>query len=309
MITEREPLVSVGIPCYNRPEGLRRTLECIIEQTYRNLEIIVSDNCSPNPDVERVGREFAEKDKRIQYIKQETNIGVLNNFRFLAENSSGEYFLWAADDDWISQYYIEKCVGHLQNNIDYCITVGTPLYDIDGEIKSIHSNRRTSFEQNNPFQRVLSTYLATGPNLAAIYGVIVKKNLEKISMTNVFGSDRHIIASLAFLGKIKMLEDICIVRKIGMSESHKKMCDAVGWRYYGVFFTRFLFALGAAKNIFFATRVYYGYPLYKKIFLSLFCFFGSIMDTFYIYYIKSYGYYALSICKKICYRIKDLFMS
>jgi glycosyltransferase involved in cell wall biosynthesis len=61
MNMENEPLVSVGIPCYNRPEGLKRTLECITGQTYKNLEIIVSDNCSPDPEVERVGREYASR--------------------------------------------------------------------------------------------------------------------------------------------------------------------------------------------------------------------------------------------------------
>ena len=48
----RQPLVSVGIPTYNRPEGLRRTLECITKQTYKNLEIIVSNNCSSGPEIE-----------------------------------------------------------------------------------------------------------------------------------------------------------------------------------------------------------------------------------------------------------------
>lgn len=61
MKMEEGPLVSVWIPCYNRPEGLKRTLECITGQTYKNLEIIVSDNCSPDPEVERVGREYASR--------------------------------------------------------------------------------------------------------------------------------------------------------------------------------------------------------------------------------------------------------
>ena len=71
-----EPLVSVGIPTYNRPEGLRRTLECITGQTYRNLEIIVSDNCSPDPEVERVVRSFMAHDARIQYFRQPENKGA-----------------------------------------------------------------------------------------------------------------------------------------------------------------------------------------------------------------------------------------
>ena len=78
------PLVSVGIPTYNRPDGLRRTLECITGQTYRNLEIIVSDNCSPNPDADKVGKEFAQKDPRIQYFRQKENTGGFN-FKFVLQ--------------------------------------------------------------------------------------------------------------------------------------------------------------------------------------------------------------------------------
>jgi glycosyltransferase involved in cell wall biosynthesis len=102
---DKKPLVSVGIPCYNRPEGLRKTLECITGQTYRNLEIIVSDNCSPNPEVERVGREFANLDRRIQYIRHPTNYGASFNFRYVLRTVTGEYFMWAADDDeWLPEF-------------------------------------------------------------------------------------------------------------------------------------------------------------------------------------------------------------
>lgn len=100
-----EPLVSVGIPTYNRPDGLRRTLECITGQTYKNLEIIVSDNCSPGPDVEIVVREYMAKDKRIQYYRQGINNGAIFNFQFVLDKSTGEYFMWAADDDeWLPEF-------------------------------------------------------------------------------------------------------------------------------------------------------------------------------------------------------------
>lgn len=85
------PLVSVGIPTYNRPEGLRRTLECITGQTYKNLEIIVSDNCSPGPVNEKVVREFMARDRRIRYFRQDENKGAGFNFRFGLGQSSQTY--------------------------------------------------------------------------------------------------------------------------------------------------------------------------------------------------------------------------
>jgi glycosyltransferase involved in cell wall biosynthesis len=73
---ENQPLVSVGIPTYNRPAGLHRTLECITQQTYPNLEIIVSDNCSPDVEIGKVVQSFIEVDHRIKYFRQPKNIGA-----------------------------------------------------------------------------------------------------------------------------------------------------------------------------------------------------------------------------------------
>ena len=116
---DSKSLVSVGIPTYNHPQGLRRTLECITGQTYENLEIIISDNCSPDPETEAVAHEFMEKDSRIQYFRQPENKGAWPNFEFVLEKATGEYFMWAADDDEWEQRYVEACVHKLMHNKRY----------------------------------------------------------------------------------------------------------------------------------------------------------------------------------------------
>lgn len=105
------PLVSVGIPTFNRPEGLRRTLCQILAQTHENLEVIISDNASTNPEVERVGTEFAAKDQRVRYIRQPANIGAMPNFKHVLLRATGDYFMWAADDDEWSPLFVEKCLS------------------------------------------------------------------------------------------------------------------------------------------------------------------------------------------------------
>jgi glycosyltransferase involved in cell wall biosynthesis len=107
----QQPLVSVGIPTYNRPVGLRRTLQHICNQTYSNLEIIVSDNASPGSETEATVREFSAADARIKYFRQPANVGISANFRFVLDNSSGDYFMWAADDDEWDASFIETCLA------------------------------------------------------------------------------------------------------------------------------------------------------------------------------------------------------
>lgn len=111
-------LVSVGIPTYNRPDGLRRTLECVTSQTYTNLEIIVSDNCSTIPEVQTIVESFAKNDSRIVYIRQDVNIGAGKNFTFVLNRASAGYFIWAADDDeWLELDFLEKMMKYAPRNI------------------------------------------------------------------------------------------------------------------------------------------------------------------------------------------------
>jgi len=109
------PLISVGVPTYNRPDGLRRTLSCLSVQTYPRLEILVSDNCSPGTETAKVLAEMAERDPRIRYVHQSKPLGATGNFRFVFRETRGDYFMWAADDDEWEPTFIERCFNALQN--------------------------------------------------------------------------------------------------------------------------------------------------------------------------------------------------
>lgn len=130
--SDSEPLVSVGIPVYNRPSGLSRTLSCITGQTYRNLEIIVSDNASPGDEMEHVARQFMAADPRIRYGRQSENIGVSSNFKFVLRQATGKYFMWAADDDEWDPRFVEVCVGLLERGAVSAMTGFDTLYRTSG---------------------------------------------------------------------------------------------------------------------------------------------------------------------------------
>jgi glycosyltransferase involved in cell wall biosynthesis len=121
---EEQPLVSVGIPTYNRAHTLKRTLECITQQTYKNLEIIVSDNASPNEETSNLVKQFQQVDNRIVFYEHESNLGAIVNFGFVAKQAKGGFFMWAADDDEWAPWFVERCVRALQKN-QKAIAVGT----------------------------------------------------------------------------------------------------------------------------------------------------------------------------------------
>lgn len=105
-----QPLVSVGIPTFERPEGLRNTLGYITGQSHKNLEIIISDNCSPGAETRSVAEEFMRQYPCIQYFRQKQNIGAMANYKFVLEKASGQFFMWAADDDEWGADFIETCL-------------------------------------------------------------------------------------------------------------------------------------------------------------------------------------------------------
>ena len=101
-------LVSIGIPTYNRANSyLRCALQSAVNQTYKNIEVIVSDNCSPD-NTESVVKEF--NDPRIRYYRQRENIGPLNNRNFCLEQAQGQYFVMLLDDDLIDDDFISTCM-------------------------------------------------------------------------------------------------------------------------------------------------------------------------------------------------------
>jgi len=73
------PKVTIGIPVFNGDQFLRKSIESIINQSYQDIEIIISDNCSTD-NTQTICLEYASRDNRIRYIRQPKNYGSINNF-------------------------------------------------------------------------------------------------------------------------------------------------------------------------------------------------------------------------------------
>jgi glycosyltransferase involved in cell wall biosynthesis len=127
------PLVSIGVPTYNRPSGLRRTLQCLTTQSYTNLEILVSDNSSPTGEPEEVVHEFMAHDSRITYHRQSQPLPVNANFRFVLDKAQGPLFMWAADDDEWDEGFVSECVAAFRDDVVSVMPHMRTLYRVQGE--------------------------------------------------------------------------------------------------------------------------------------------------------------------------------
>lgn len=109
----RTPLLSIGLPVYNGAGHLREALESLVAQDVDDFELVICDNASTD-DTPRICAEFAERDPRVRYVRNETNIGAAANFNRAFELCSGSYFMWASHDDVWEPSFASACIARLQ---------------------------------------------------------------------------------------------------------------------------------------------------------------------------------------------------
>jgi len=124
------PLVSIGIPVYNGELYIFKTLNSALNQTYKNLEIIIYDNCSTDKTAEII-KTF--KDSRITYHLNDKNYGSFMNFQKCLESCTGEFIKLLNADDLLKPNAIEVQVDELINNpdISLCITATNVINEFD----------------------------------------------------------------------------------------------------------------------------------------------------------------------------------
>lgn len=112
------PLVSICIPCYNSENTIGKTIQSVLDQTYSNIEIIISDNASTDHTTEVVS---AFTDSRIKLFVNDSNLGMFRNFQAALSRASGKYVKCLCADDVITPDCIEKQVNaflqHPNDNI------------------------------------------------------------------------------------------------------------------------------------------------------------------------------------------------
>ena len=117
----KEPLMSVVIPMYNAHDFIGKTMEHLIHQTYKNMEIIIVDDGSTD-GCDKIIKEYAKKDKRIKLIKQKNaGVSAASNTGILA--ATGDYVSIHDHDDFVNLDYFEK-VAHVATLTDADILCG-----------------------------------------------------------------------------------------------------------------------------------------------------------------------------------------
>lgn len=109
------PLLSIGLAVYNGARHLRASIDSLLAQDVGDLELIISDNASTD-ETQAICLDYASRDPRVRYGRNETNIGAAANFNRVFQLSIGEYFMWGSDDDLWDPRFARLCIERLERS-------------------------------------------------------------------------------------------------------------------------------------------------------------------------------------------------
>ena len=248
------PLVSVGIPTYNRMDMLQRAVKSVLAQDYINLEVIISDNASTD-GTRAYCEELAQRDCRVRYIRQSRNIGPTANMVTVLDQSRGDFYMLLCDDDWLDRTYVSDCVSTLLERPELILVCGKPLlYEGD---RWIGEGVKTNLLQDCARDRVRAYFRQVEEN-GAVHGLIRRNVLMRLpSMPNIMGGDWLYVASIAFLGKVKTLDSSAIHKsKGGISRTPHSLRQAMGLTGFKSRFQRVNMLASVIKDIAWTSPVY-----------------------------------------------------
>lgn len=197
-----EPLVTVALPVYNGAAHLGQALASLRAQTYRNLEIIVSDNASTDATPEIVQAAVAE-DPRIRSFRHERNLGPQANFHHGLSQRRGEFFMWAAHDDERAPEYVAETVAALQRHPSASMACSwTTMVTPGGE--RVHRPYSPAIASDRLEERLAAFVADT--QCVAFYGLYRSPVLDRIGAPdNWLDADRHYLFKAVVQGPFEVV--------------------------------------------------------------------------------------------------------
>lgn len=122
------PLVSILIPVYNREKYIEEAIDSAINQTYKNIEVIIVDNCSTD-NTWQILQTYQQGDERIQIFQNEKNLGPVYNWVECFKRAKGEFLKILWSDDWMSLDFLENAIPIFDEDVAFLISAQQIILD------------------------------------------------------------------------------------------------------------------------------------------------------------------------------------
>lgn len=208
-------VISVGMPVYNGEQYLESAIDSVLAQTFGDFELLIADNSSTDR-TEEICRDYAARDRRIQYFRHDENIGAAANYNFLFDKASCDYFRWNNSDDLLEPNLHERCYQTLEANPDAVLAAGTSvLIDADGErMRDYHDN--LNIVHDAPSDR-LRAFIDQVGLTNVIYGLMRREPLGRTELMgdgSVPSADIVFMAHLIMQGTFVVLDEPLFYRRM-----------------------------------------------------------------------------------------------
>ena len=198
------PQISLGMPVYNGATYLEAALDSLLAQTFRNFELIISDNASTD-ETAKICAAYAERDSRIRFYRNATNMGASWNFNRVYSLSRAPYFKQAAHDDLCEPTFLERCFEVLEGDPSVIMAYPRTIL-IDGRGDELERFSGTlDLRENLPHQRFQHFHHVFGEQSIChpIFGVMrVAQVRDREILPRFIASDMVLLAELSLRGKI-----------------------------------------------------------------------------------------------------------
>lgn len=205
-----EETIDILLATYNGEKYLKEQIESILNQTYSNIRLIISDDCSKDKTREII-KEFEEKDKRVISYFQEKNLGYVKNFEFLLSKVENEIYMLSDQDD----YWLSEKVEHTYNKLKETNAdlVFTDLEVVDENLQKIYPSFNDYMKLSRKIKKYLHSY-----KLQYLYNCVTgctlmsrKKFIELIlplpTESKYAIHDTWIASTISNKGKIEYLDE------------------------------------------------------------------------------------------------------
>lgn len=207
------PSVSIGLPVYNGERYLRVAIHSILNQTLRDLELIICDNASTDR-TEEICQEHAARDPRVRYIRHPSNIGSSQNFCRVFELARAPYFKWLAADDYCAPEFLDQCKRVLDDSPDTVLcTTKVTLIDQDGEVLERYAERQDMPQARASDRMMARNQLDAMSN--SVYGLMRAEAIKRTAVIGEYvGSDEVFLAEFSLYGRFVEVPEYLLFRRL-----------------------------------------------------------------------------------------------
>jgi glycosyltransferase involved in cell wall biosynthesis len=206
-VSEGQPRLSIGIPVFNGERYLAAAIQSVLDGSFTDFELIISDNGSTDA-TEEISRAFAAKDDRIRYLRSATNIGPNPNFNRVFRAATGTYFKWLAYDDLCGPDMLARCVEVLDGDPSIVLCSARYMEINENGDRLGEQPYRINLTSTKPHVR-LGELMCTSRGHPILYGVIRTATLRRTRLLATYrGSDRALLAELTLHGRLWEIPEI-----------------------------------------------------------------------------------------------------